>query len=177
MTSPWLCSQTRPLLAHRAHRTGFWPQRRDWSAWGTRLRLSQTLLLVPTAEWWKRSQSVQCERSQSLLGACSISCSKRYSSWRGFEIPLDFCQHLRKISSQRRTPLSEQMCFFEIYGLDLTRLVILILRRRSPLHKDVGFLSEGNKIIKGHESSAFVFMIKTGLLRVTVTVWLIFGMI
>lgn len=169
MTSPWLRSQPRPLLAHRAHRTGFWPQRRDWSAWGNHLPLTQTLLLVQTAEWWKRSQSVQCERSQSLLGARSISCSKRYSSWRGFEIPLDFCQHLRKISSQRRTLLSEQMRLFEVYGLDLTRPVILVLRRRSPVHEDVGFLSEEDKIMKEHESSTFVFMIKTGLLRVTVT--------
>lgn len=61
------------------------------------------------------------------------------------------------------------MCLLEVYGLDLTRLVILVLRRRTPVHEDVGFLSEGNKIIKGHESSTFVFRITTGLLRVTVT--------
>lgn len=164
MASPWLRSQTRPLPARRAHGTGFWPKLRDWRAWGDHHQLTQT------AEWWKRSQSAQCEISQSLLGDRSICCSKRCSSWRGFEIPPDFRRRLRKTSSQRRTLLSGQMCLLEVCGLDLTRLVILVLRGRSPVHEDGGFLSEGNKIIKGHESSPCAFRIKTGLLRVTVTV-------
>lgn len=168
MTSPWLRSQTHPLPTHPAHRRGFWPRRRDWSAWGNHHQLTQT------AEWWKRSQSAQCESSQSLLGNRSICCSQRYSSWHGFDIPLDFCQHLRKISSQKRTLLSGQMRLFEVCGLNLTCLVILVLRGRSPVHEDGGFLSEGNKIIKGDESSTCVFRIKTGLLRITVTAWLIF---
>lgn len=45
----------------------------------------------------------------------------------------------------------------------------LVLRRHSPVHEDVGFLSEGNKIIKGHESSTVGFRIKAGLLSVTMT--------
>lgn len=61
------------------------------------------------------------------------------------------------------------MCLFEVYRPDLSHLVIAVLQGRSPVHEDLGFLSEGNRIIKGHERSTFVFRIKPGLLGYCVT--------